>query len=234
MIFSPVINIFFLSIFTIMFGYILDFTVSKKSLLYYFKEKPDLYISGIRATLFNLIIISPINYFIAINFLISKDFFKSGLACNKLFLMLICHNLLYFLLHYMVHKIEILKPIHYFHHKFKKNIPSISNAVSPLEFQTLYVLPFLFGLLIFKPNVITFDVSILIISILSTIIHCYEFSNFKWIPGFVSPKKHCLHHETYSATYSAPLLDLDFLKKNLSNRLYGILSFKKIKSWAIS
>jgi len=148
MIFSPIINVFLLSIFTITFGYILDFTISKKSLLYYFKEKPDLYISGIRATLFNLLIISPINYFIAINFLISKDFFKSGLAYNKLILMLICHNLLYFLIHYMVHKIEILKPIHYFHHKFKKNIPSISNAVSALEFQTLYVLPFLVGLLL--------------------------------------------------------------------------------------
>lgn len=213
MIFSPLINVFFLGIFTIMFGYILDFTISKNSLLYYFKEKPSLYISGIQATFINLLVISPINYLIAINYLISNDFFTNGIIYHKLFLMLLCHNLLYFLLHYTVHKIEILKPIHFFHHKFKRNIPSIANAVSPLEFQTLYVIPFLVGLFLIKPNVITFDISILIISTLSTIIHCYELSNLNWISGIVSPKKHCQHHETYSATYSAPLLDLDFILK---------------------
>jgi len=196
------------------FSYILDFTISKNSLLNYFKEKPELYISGVRATFFNLLIISPINYFIAINYLVSNYFFTNDLNYGKLFLMLLCHNTLYCLLHYIVHKVEILKPIHCFHHKFKKNIPTVSNAVSPIEFQLLYVFPFLVGLILFKPNVITFDVSILIISTLSSIIHCYELSNLNWIPGFVSPKKHCQHHKTYSATYSAPLLDLDFILKN--------------------
>ena len=116
-IFNSISNLFFLSVSTIMFGYILDFTISKESILYYMKYKPELYVSGIQASFFNLLVLSPINYLIAINNLITKDFFFEGIIFKKLILMLLCHNLLYLIFHFMVHKIEILKPIHLFHHK---------------------------------------------------------------------------------------------------------------------
>lgn len=208
---NSLINVFLLSGFTILFGYILDFTISKNTLKYYMKEKPELYISGIKSTFFNLLIVSPINYLFAVNFIVNESFFIVGIQYLNLIYLLLCHNILYFILHALVHRVKSIRFIHNFHHKFKINLPSIGNAVSFLEFQFMYVLPFLVGLYLFQANSVTFNIAILIISTLSTIIHCNELNNIFWLPGFVSPKKHSNHHKMYQSHYSAPLLDFDWL-----------------------
>ena len=118
------------------------------------------------------------------------------------------------MMHYMVHKINAIRFIHKFHHLFKNNIPSIGNAVSFLEFQTMYVLPFLVGMYLFQPNPITIDTSILTISTLNSIIHSSNLKNMNWIYIFVSPNQHSIHHETYENHYAAPLLNFDKLLTN--------------------
>ena len=57
---EPLLNIYLLSSFTILFGYVLDFTISKRTLINYCKNNLDLYIEGIQSTFTNLLIISPI------------------------------------------------------------------------------------------------------------------------------------------------------------------------------
>ena len=65
--FDPLLNVYLLSSFTIIFGYFLDFTISEKTLTLYCKNNLDLYISGIKSTIINLLLISPINYIFAYN-----------------------------------------------------------------------------------------------------------------------------------------------------------------------
>ena len=202
-------SIFFLSLFTIVFGYVMDFTVCRDSLEYYCKNNLDLYIKGIVSSLVNLLIVSPINYLIIT--IISKPtiLFCSGLQILNLFMILVTHNILYFIFHFMVHKISFLRFIHEFHHKFKRNLPSIANSVSIYEFQFMYVTPFLVGFYLFQPNLYTFNVSIFIISFLNIIIHCNELSNLKWSKLLVSPNDHKDHHLKFSTSYAAPLLNFD-------------------------
>ena len=95
---------------------------------------------------------------------------------------------MYFVMHSMVHKIESIRFIHKFHHLFIKNIPSIGNSVSFLEFQIMYVLPFLTSMFLLEPNVKTINVGIFTISFLNSLIHSSELKKIKWIPLLVSPK----------------------------------------------
>lgn len=212
-IFQPLLEVFFPSILTILTGFILDFTLCQKTLKYYFKEHPDLYIEGVQAFLINLLVISPMNYLLAYNFIFSPNMFTKGLHLIKLIMMLLIHNVLYYFFHMSVHKIKCLKFIHNFHHKFKINLPSIGNSVSILEFQFMYIIPFLIGLFFVKPNILTFNASIYIISFLNLLIHCNELKELKWISFFVSPNQHCKHHLNYFGNYSAPLINFDILNK---------------------
>jgi len=212
---NPLIQVFMPSAATIILGYILDFTLSRNTLLYYFENKAELYISGIISSFINLLIIAPINYVIAYNFLFVDKMLNGGLNLYKLFFMLLTHNILYYVLHMSVHKYPNLRFIHDFHHKFIINLPSIGNAVSIYEFQFMYILPFLVGLYFIKPNILTFNLTIYTISLFNLIIHSDELKNKYWLKIFVSPNQHCKHHHNYYGNYSAPLLNFDYLKKKI-------------------
>ena len=206
---KPIINVYLLGSFTILFGHILDLTIDKETLIVYLQKKTDLYIQGLRSLYINLLFVSSINYIIAYNYLL--DINSYHLQYLKYGGILLIHNVMYYAMHKSVHKINAIRFIHEFHHLFKKNIPSIGNAVSFLEFQTMYVLPFLVGMYLFKPNVCTINLSIFTISFLNSIIHSSALKNVKWFKLLVSPKQHCKHHENYSGTYAAPLLNIDKL-----------------------
>lgn len=206
---QPLLNVYQLSGLTILFGHIMDINVSKNTFIDYCSknDKLNLYIEGQQKLHFNLLIVSPLNYVINYNLFLRN--ITGDIEYLNLFLILMIHNLSYYLLHKGVHKLKNFRFIHDFHHRFKTNIPSIGNAVSYLEFQIMYVLPFLLGSFLLSPNVKTLDTGVAIISFLNTIIHCDELKQVPWFSLFVSPGQHCKHHETYSDTYSAPLINFD-------------------------
>ena len=206
---EPIKQVYLLGSFTILFGHILDFTIDEPTLQYYMQQKSNLYLNGLRSLYFNLLFVSGINYVIAYNFLMDNT--TNNLQLVKYCQILLTHNILYFIMHTLVHKINAIRFIHNFHHLFKKNIPSIGNSVSFLEFQIMYVLPFLIAMQVFKPNAFTNNTGIFTISFLNTLIHSSALKKTKWISFLVSPAQHCKHHETYSGTYAAPLLNLDLL-----------------------
>ena len=210
---EPLINVYLLGSFTILFSHILDFTIDKENLIIYMQKKTELYIQGLRSLYMNLLFVSGFNYIIAYNYLL--DIQSNELQILKYGGLLLTHNIMYFGMHSMVHKINAIRFIHHFHHLFVKNIPSIGNAVSFLEFQIMYVLPFLVGMFLFQPNPITIDSSIITISILNAIIHSSKLKNMNWISIFVSPKQHSIHHETYENHYAAPLLNFDKFLNNV-------------------
>ena len=67
---EPLINVYLLGSFTILFGHILDFTIDKENLIIYMQKKTDLYIQGLRSLYMNLLFISGFNYIIAYNYLL--------------------------------------------------------------------------------------------------------------------------------------------------------------------
>ena len=207
---EPIKHAYFIGSFTIIFSNLLDLTIDKETLITYLQKKTDLYIQGMITVYFNLLLISSINYVIAYNYLLNLN--NNDINLIKYGSTVFTHNLLYYIMHYMVHKINIIRFIHKFHHLFKINIPSIGNAVSFLEFQIMYVLPFLVSMYLFEPNPITIDSSILTITILNSIIHSSKLKNINWIYIFVSPNQHSIHHETYENHYAAPLLNFDNIK----------------------
>lgn len=210
--FEPIKHVYFLGSCTIIFSHILDYTIDSDTLKNYLKNKTELYIQGIQSMYFNLLFVAGLNYIIAYNFLLDTS--DNHINLLKYFTILLIHNLLYFAMHLMVHKVNSIRFIHEFHHLFKQNIPSIGNSVSYLEFQIMYVLPFLIGMMLLKPNPITIDSSILTISILNALIHSSRLKTINWPFILVSPNQHSIHHETYSNHYSAPLINFDQIIKS--------------------
>ena len=211
--YEPIKHAYLLGSLTIIFSNLLDLTIDKETLIIYLQKNTDLYIEGLLSVYLNLLLVAGMNYIIAYNYLL--DLSNNDIYLFKYGGLLLTHNILYYTMHYMVHKINSIRFIHKFHHLFKTNIPSIGNAVSYLEFQIMYVLPFLVGMFIFQPNPITIDSSIITISILNAIIHSSKLKNMNWISIFVSPKQHSIHHETYENHYAAPLLNFDKFLNNV-------------------
>lgn len=207
LLYEPFKHVYLLGSITIIFSNILDITIDTETLKHYLQKNTDLYIKGVRSMYFNLLLVSGVNYTIAYNSLLELN--NNNINFVNYLCILLIHNIMYFSMHLMVHKINPIRFIHEFHHLFKQNIPSIGNSVSYLEFQFMYVLPFLVGMYLTKPNPITIDCSILTISLLNALIHSSNLKKIYWPSILVSPNQHSIHHETYSNHYSAPLINLD-------------------------
>lgn len=194
-------------------GFLMDTTVSCKSFLELMEKTPKLMIDAYQKIQINLLVISPFIYMVNDQFLINHE--SNLINCRHAGALLLIHHIGYYIVHKSMHQINYLRGYHDFHHKFDKHLcPSIGNAVSHTEFLFAYVLPFVMGGYIIKPNEITFIVPIGLISIFNNLIHCKELKNVPWLPLFVSPAMHIKHHEVRDKHYSAPILDLDyFLEK---------------------
>ena len=204
---NPILNGLRLSIFTFLFSVILDFSISRETLLNSLNKNPQLYIKGMQANIINLFILSPLYYlFLDLLFL---DNNRNNLDILKYVGLTVTHNILYFLGHKAMHKVKYLNTFHDFHHEFKITIPSNGNAVSISEYNFAYVLPFVIGIIVYRPNNITLNASVFTISFFNTLIHCHELSNINWPKFLVSPFDHGVHHKNKSGTYSAPILKFD-------------------------
>jgi hypothetical protein len=94
----PIINTYLLSSLTILIGYVMDFTISKNTLIKYCQNELDLYISGIQSSNINLLIISPLNYILVYN-LHYIDYNKNifDIQYVNLLSLLVAHNFFYFM-----------------------------------------------------------------------------------------------------------------------------------------
>ena len=209
-----------LGMITITLSTILDNTISINYTKDMLKENTDLYFRALYANYINLLLLSPIYYIFVYNYFLdlTKDdvFYISDYS-----LLLITHNIGYYGIHKMMHKVKMFKFMHDFHHMFKKTIATVGNAVDPSEFNLAYVLPFIVGSILVQPNNLTFKCAIMTISLLNLFIHCPNFKELYLPPFLVSPKQHMKHHENYSGTYSAPLFNIDYFLKleNLEGEL---------------
>lgn len=206
---KPYIQGLHLGSYTYLLSHVLDYTLCKSSTLKVIKKQPELYASSTLSNFRNLLGLSPLYYIVADNFLLMNN--STHIQIYKLMYLLLSHNLLFFCIHKVFHTVKSLYPIHRYHHKFVNPIPSNGNAVSVTEYNIAYVMPFLFGAFLFKPNGNTFQVSIAIISILNSIVHSPSLEQLSLgkLALFVVPKHHLLHHEKLTCKYASPLINVD-------------------------
>ena len=199
-----------LGMYTITVSSILDNTISSEHTKVLVERDIRLYFEGMRANYLNLLLISPLYYVFVYLFLL--DNLKEGFYLLDYISLLLIHNVGYYAIHKMMHKIPQLKGFHNFHHLFIDVIPSNGNAVSLMEFNLAYISPFIGGIYLISPNNDTLKSAIMTISFLNTFIHCPNFADLELPDIIVSPAKHINHHKKCTMeTYAAPLLNIDYI-----------------------
>jgi len=199
---------------TIVLGLIMDISLDKEQLIWYIENRPNLLYECYKAATLNLLVYAPIYYSLAKALLINKS--EESFNIVKFAMITNTHSLGYYMAHYGMHRINVLRYMHIFHHKYKLVFPSVGNAVTFSEFSFAYVSPFIVAAYLFNPNELTFKMSILFISIFNLIIHSTKLKTIDYPSILVSPKDHGIHHigtPRENETYSAPFIKLDNIWK---------------------
>ena len=203
---------------TLISGKLMDKTISKKSTHRLQKQNPKLYQDGLKTATNNLMLVGPSYYWGVENFILSHQV-SNNLPLETLLLVMI-HSLGYYSVHRLMHRSDLFRKYHYFHHQFNETlIPTIGNSVSMAEFTFAYMSPFIIGCLLINPGQDSFNCAILIVSIMNLVIHTPEMSNITWSNWLVSPKTHLFHHQGKNprSTYSAPTFNLEFIYQKITD-----------------
>lgn len=204
-----------MSLLTIFVACIMDYTLGLDAIMYYLKNENELYQKCYKAVYFNLLVLSPIYFWIAKQTLL--DLNSNNITIIQWGPIVLIHHLGYYVMHLSMHKIPQIKHWHNFHHQYKDPIfPSVGNAVSKEEFTFAYVLPFLVAAKMLHPNVNNFKVAIGIISLFNLIIHTDSLKYIEYSKYMVSPFQHTEHHRICykeNETYSAPIINIDYFVK---------------------
>lgn len=176
-----------------------------------------LYAEAWTAALINLLLIGPLVFSRVRPFIAPgrAGFFRTVVKVGQIVGL---HSISYKILHRCMHKIRAMRPIHKFHHKFncwkspwsmvrpdrQPVVPTVANAVSPLEFLIAYMSPFAIASALFRPTLDALVAAIVLISGFNLCVHAPTFHDKRWIAGFVHPSTHLHHHKTRSPHYAAP------------------------------
>ena len=97
-----------------------------------------------RALFLNLLVVFPITHNIVDSTLIDHNVSFFLIQINKIGIILLVQNVVYYIAHRTLHKVNFLYKFHSFHHKFDKIlISSLGQAVSVAEYCTAYLVPFI-------------------------------------------------------------------------------------------
>ena len=205
-----------LGIATLGTGILMDNTIAKSSLIKLKENSNELYKDGMKEVINNLMILGPIYYFGVDNFIISDKI--SDVNFIETLDIVIIHSFGYYTAHRLMHRSDLFRKYHNFHHKFNETLtPSIGNAVSGSEFTFAYMTPFMIGAYLVDPNINSFNLSIMIVAFMNLVIHTQELSDVNYNKLFVSPKTHLNHHQgkNKKSTYSAPTFNLEYIYSEL-------------------
>lgn len=201
-----------LAVGTFISGVILDNTISKNSTKQVELKKTKLYIKGYKKVFKNIMILGPLYFGLVNKFILNN--YHSFINPFQITLLILIHNLGYYIAHKTMHKIKYFKRFHNFHHRFNDIVfPSTGNAVSEVEFTFAYMFPFIIGAYLIRPSVESYKFAIGLISLFNLIIHCEELREIEYKNYLVSPFNHTEHHRVNKIknTYAAPILNIDFL-----------------------
>ena len=207
-----------LGVTTLTTGIAMDNTIAKKSLENLKNDTLDLYYQGMKRVYTNLLLVGPTYYYLLDKYIILND--NNAINLFSVIILVLTHSVGYYSAHRLMHRSDLFRKYHNFHHQYNSTlIPSISNAVSPQEFTFAYMFPFVIGAVLFKPDIDSFNLSILIVSLMNLVIHTEEFNYIPWNKYLVSPMTHSNHHKgkNTKSTYSAPTFNLEEIYQFITN-----------------
>ena len=191
----------------------------------------ELHNAGIRASVFNSLVLGAITYYFTIVYCCVAGPLTVLQQITSVFKFLLIENLWYYCAHYLMHQ-KSFYWMHRFHHKFNAIVlPSSASAVSVPEFLLAYMAPFLLGAWAGSCDKCSAVCSALIVAVSNLTIHTPALEDkMKCLPWFfVMPSDHVTHHRQLTCNYGAPLIHFDrvlgYINDTVKN-LTGIRVYK--------
>jgi sterol desaturase/sphingolipid hydroxylase (fatty acid hydroxylase superfamily) len=180
-----------------------------------FKSKggPKLYAQGVLYNFLNNVVLGPPVYELVCNQWMSPPFSAVDRVA-MVFAIIVGHSIGYYCAHRWMHT-RTMYWAHRFHHRFNVVVVPVSaNAVSLAEYIIAYMLPFVVGAALLRPDRLSLFAAVGIISFNSLLIHTPDLADAsaRLVPSlFVSTADHLEHHRRLTAHYAAPTFSVDRL-----------------------
>ena len=124
------------------------------------------------------------------------------------------HSIGYYCAHRWMHT-RSMYWAHRFHHRFNVYVvPVTANAVSPAEYAIAYMLPFIVGAQLLRPDRLSMFLGVGVVSLTNLLIHTpwLADASARLVPWlFVSTADHLEHHKRLTSHYGAPTISVDRL-----------------------
>ncbi len=173
-----------------------------------------LYAKGVASNLFNNFALGPVVYAVAMGYFASPTPLERTTRALITLGLIGVHSVGYYLVHFLMHTRRFYWA-HRFHHKFNAHVtPSSANAVSLAEYAVAYMLPFVVGALLLRPDALALRYAVGVVSFTNLLIHTPPLADtassyLPWV--FVSTADHIEHHRKLTKNYAAPTISIDRL-----------------------
>jgi sterol desaturase/sphingolipid hydroxylase (fatty acid hydroxylase superfamily) len=186
--------------------------ISLSSVVNMLRSKPGLYARAWSSSLFNNMIMGPFVALLAFGFLCVPDLEPFARLRASLGLLAI-HSVGYYAAHRLMHT-KAMYWAHSFHHKFNAHVvPTSASAVSLTEYGIAYMLPFVVGCLVVRPDAHALYYVASLISLANLLIHTPPLENVAaaLVPSiFVGTDRHIEHHRKLTKNYGASVVNTDW------------------------
>lgn len=177
------------------------------------RKQPSLYLSAWLTSLRNNLVFGPVTAFVAFRILCTDEELDEAARWRRAISVVLIHSVCYYTAHRAMHT-KALYWAHKYHHKFNEFVPpSSANAVSIAEYGIAYMLPFIIGAGIVRPDVKSMYTAVGIVSLTNLLIHTppLEAVAAAVLPGFVvGTHGHIEHHQKLTTNYAAPTVNIDW------------------------
>merc|ERR1719305_1273285 len=175
------------------------------------KSGTKLYLQGVLCNFVNNAFLGPPLYELVSNRWMSEPFTAPGRVAMVLAI-LVGHSIGYYCAHRWMHTRRMYWA-HRFHHRFNVFVvPVTANAVSLAEYALAYMLPFIVGAQLLRPDRVSMFVAVGVVSLNNLLIHTPTLADAsaKAVPWlFVSTADHLEHHKRLTSNYAAPTFSVD-------------------------
>jgi len=175
------------------------------------KAGASLYAQGILMNVMNNCVLGPVAYQLVNMHSISAPMGAAARVRTVVYLLL-GHAIGYYAAHRWMHTRRMYWA-HRFHHRFNSYVvPVTANAVSLAEYGIAYMLPFIAGSAIVRPDRCSLFIAVGIISLNNLLIHTPGLCDLsaKYVPWLgVSTADHLEHHRRLTSFYAAPTISVD-------------------------
>ena len=172
-----------------------------------------LYAQGVYSNLLNNAVLGPPLYELVSNRWTAQPFTALGRVVMILAI-LVGHSVGYYCAHRGMHTRKMYWA-HRFHHRFNVFVvPVTANAVSFAEYVLAYMLPFVAGASLLRPDRMSMFLAVGVVSLNNLLIHTPKLADASaslvpWL--FVSTADHLEHHRRLTSNYAAPTFSVDRL-----------------------